>query len=112
MSLGHSAALKRAAGQNELKKKGRGRKEDGGGDAELERGAVLRLFFLFFKETLRDRYRKWSLDRGPNRPPDQNASPAFCCSDSLQLSSVELIVQSCTTVISAISGSRRGASGL
>lgn len=54
MSLGYSAALKRAAGQNELKKKGRGRKEDGGGDAELERRAVLRVF-LFFKETLRER---------------------------------------------------------
>lgn len=40
----YSAALKRAAGQNELQKKGRGRKEeDGGGDAELDRKTA---FFL------------------------------------------------------------------
>lgn len=60
MSLSYSAALKRAAGQNKLKKKGGGRKEDGS-NAELEHKAV---FFFFFlegggwlprEETLKDR---------------------------------------------------------
>lgn len=45
---------------------------------------------MFFKETLRDRAGSGVWIGVPNRPPDQNASPAFGCSDSLQLSSVDV----------------------